>query len=636
MYKPLSLTSFRSKSSSRIKYDVIKSTITKIDKQPLVLILDDHSAKILSSFLSVSDLLSLGVFSIEALNTQREPYPQYHALYIIAPTIESCEKIVNDFSNEKKPLYKRVHIYFTHKIENDVIDTLINKTLIKRIIACKEMNLSYLIRDKNIFHLGYSNGDNLRLFSKSILGTNEYNEYLMNIKEKLITVYSVLQEYPNIQYQRNSIMCSKLAMMLNTELKQLLNNKPKQGILLLTDREIDPATPLLHDYTYQTLIYDLLDIKNGNEIHIGDTTAILNDNNDELWESYKDKHIKDVIDKHHEDLQYFMNSDLYKAFSNKNNLQSFDDMEKCLQNMIGYKAKNILLSLHLKIIQEIDTLYRQHNIGKIIDIEQCIVSGVDDSYKVMHAQDVIKEFNSIKEMLMTSNINHHYNLLRLLAVIMCYLDISEKEFNALVNGLNCDEKEMQMFMNFENFGKGFNSASSGKANRREGIHKSEIKEMKNKFSESTYKIVRSVPKLRNIVEQCGNLSLKDDVFPFVEKCENLVKGKKYGRKGLFSKTDTKDDNGNYDNDDDNSPHLVVFNIGGVSYNEISAINNLEHERAVKYKIIIGSTGIYNAKEYLNELMNMNEDKRNKHTVNVSDQLDEGDIKIDMVPLNNKK
>ena len=160
--------------------------------------------------------------------------------------------------------------------------------------------------------------------------------------------------------------------------------------------------------------------------------------------------------------------------------------------------------------------------------------------------------------------------------------------------------------------------------------------MKNKFSESTYKIVRSVPKLRNIVEQCGNLSLKDDVFPFVEKCENLVKGKKYGRKGLFSKTDTKDDNGNYDNDDDNSPHLVVFNIGGVSYNEISAINNLEHERAVKYKIIIGSTGIYNAKEYLNELMNMNEDKRNKHTTNVSDQLDEGDIKIDMVPLNNKK
>ena len=134
-------------------------------------------------------------------------------------------------------MYKRVHIFFIHRIEDSTFDTLITKNLVNRVLTCKELNLSYHIRDKNLFHFNFSN--NLFIFNKNHSNTQEYLAQINTIKEKLITVYSVLQQYPNIQYLKSSSICSKLALIINSELKQLFKNHPREGILLLTDREND-------------------------------------------------------------------------------------------------------------------------------------------------------------------------------------------------------------------------------------------------------------------------------------------------------------------------------------------------------------------------------------------------------------
>lgn len=88
-----SLSSLKGRSISRIKLDMIQNVLSKTDGKFLIMVIDDSAAKILSSFLSMSDLLNLGIFSVERLLTNRQPYPQYHALYFISPTVESCSKI---------------------------------------------------------------------------------------------------------------------------------------------------------------------------------------------------------------------------------------------------------------------------------------------------------------------------------------------------------------------------------------------------------------------------------------------------------------------------------------------------------------------------------------------------------------
>jgi len=68
--------------------------------------------------------------------------------------------------------------------------------------------------------------------------------------------------------------------------------------------------------------------------------------------------------------------------------------------------------------------------------------------------------------------------------------------------------------------------------------------------------------------------------------------KKGGTKGLFGgKNDDLNENDDFGN-------LLFFNIGGLSRNEIASIQKLEKNNLVNHKIIIGSTQLYTAKQYI--------------------------------------
>jgi syntaxin-binding protein 1 len=43
---------------------------------------------------------------------------------------------------------------------------------------------------------------------------------------------------------------------------QAPNGRPK-AVLLILDRSMDPAAPLLHDFWYQAMVNDLLPVKDG-------------------------------------------------------------------------------------------------------------------------------------------------------------------------------------------------------------------------------------------------------------------------------------------------------------------------------------------------------------------------------------
>ena len=98
-----------------------------------LLIIDNETSKILSSFLSLSDLLNTGIFSVENIIKSRIPFPKSQAIYMIYPNEENCNIIINDFKNIEKPLYKKINIYFMESIEENVLDILVNKNIINRI-----------------------------------------------------------------------------------------------------------------------------------------------------------------------------------------------------------------------------------------------------------------------------------------------------------------------------------------------------------------------------------------------------------------------------------------------------------------------------------------------------------------------
>lgn len=85
-----------------------------------------------------------------------------------------------------------------------------------------------------------------------------------------------------------SVYCRQQAYMqkmLDAKKKFLpvLKNSYGGTLLVLLDRSIDPAGPLVHDMTYEALCHDLLPTQHGKKINTMDPT-------DEIWEHLREKH----------------------------------------------------------------------------------------------------------------------------------------------------------------------------------------------------------------------------------------------------------------------------------------------------------------------------------------------------------
>ena len=151
-----SANTLRSLTINRITSDLIEGTISEVSDSFVIIIVDDYSAKILSNYMTMTQVLNQGIFSVESLTKPRHQFPNYHALYFLSPTEKSIKILTDDFKD--KPKYSRIHLYFTHQIDQDVFDKLVTNGIVKRTVTCKELNLSFFVREQNVFDLGFESG----------------------------------------------------------------------------------------------------------------------------------------------------------------------------------------------------------------------------------------------------------------------------------------------------------------------------------------------------------------------------------------------------------------------------------------------------------------------------------------------
>lgn len=346
--------SLKSKAKSKISLDVIQEVLNKEKSCPFtIMVVDDYTAKILSFYMTMSEVLNKGVFSLERLNIKRQPFPNYTVIYFVSPTKESCELIKKDFDDENNPTYGNVHIYFSSRALETHLNILATETLAPKIKAIYELNLSYFSRN-NYFDF---NLKSLNLFSMTTNNKNTERRLILNdMKDKLLTMIIGLKEYPYIQYQ-DSPLCTEFSSMLNSSLYEMselkLLNPKRNSICLIVDRSYDMTTPVLHDYTYKAIVFDFFDVSQEGFINIP-TEGISNyklSDDDFLWQKYKNCHIGDVLKNIQADVEEFNKSDLAKQ--NNSNLDNFDDMIKVVENVKGYREKHQQFNVHLKLCNKI-------------------------------------------------------------------------------------------------------------------------------------------------------------------------------------------------------------------------------------------------------------------------------------------
>jgi syntaxin-binding protein 1 len=152
-----------------------------------------------------------------------------------------------------------------------------------------------------------------------------------------------------------------------------------RGVLFVTDRSMDIIAPLLHEFTYQAMVHDLLPIREGDKItyrttiNEGQHDQEIKDmeilEKDRIWVESRHQHMKDIIEKLTADFQKFMdaNPNFTKQNDNPASLSAIKDM---MAGLPQFQSEKEAYHLHLSMAQESMDRFQKFKLPDVASLEQ--------------------------------------------------------------------------------------------------------------------------------------------------------------------------------------------------------------------------------------------------------------------------
>lgn len=184
-------------------------------------------------------------------------------------------------------------------------------------------------------------------------------------------------------------------------------------VLLILDRIDDPITPLLTQWTYQSMIHEFFVIKNGRvkmETPNLSTEYVMNFDNDTFYGEQMYSPIWTVA----ENVQNFVNR-YQKLTLQSTNFSSIADMKKFMQDYPEYKRLSQHVNKHVTLASELMKISDKINLRTISQFEQDLVNNNENAENV---------WSRLRVFLMDPHVTN-YHKLRLCMLVLCHVGIHQ-------------------------------------------------------------------------------------------------------------------------------------------------------------------------------------------------------------------
>ena len=573
----------------KIMNEVLRADTVKKKGDWKVLVMDNLSMRIISSCCKMHDIMSEGVTIVEDIMKNREPLPQLESIYLIQPSRESINHLIDDFSSNNNK-YRAAHVFFTEACNNDLFNQLAKSRAAKFIKTLKEINIAFLPYERQVYSL--DSVDTFRLFYQSKHPNR--TAHLERLAEQIATLCASLGEYPAVRYRIEHQPNIEFANLVQQKLDQYKADDPSMGDggeknksqLLILDRGFDPVSPLLHELTFQAMAYDLIKIQNdvySFETQTGDGQNVKKDSvldeSDELWVEFRHQHIAIVSQNVTKQLKDFASS---KRAGNSDK-PTMKDLGQMLKKMPQYQKELSAYALHLNLAEDCVKAFN-NKIKQLCEVEQNLAMGCDSQ-----GEKIKDHMKNIVPLLLDNEIKIDDKLRLIMLFLLHKNGITEENLLKLLHHAMIPEDKKQVMLNLQNIGM---QILQDPNKRRKNIPQNrKVRE------EQTYQLSRWAPYVKDLMEDAFEEKLDARQFPYLSN--RPAGGGNFG--GTSARPTWHRNVGQQTTR--TGPRLIVFIIGGVTYSEIRSAYEATaaNQAQKKWEVIIGSDQILTPKQFLNNL-----------------------------------
>ncbi|EAL65456.1 Sec1-like family protein [Dictyostelium discoideum AX4] len=593
-------TSLRELCKDRILNEMVRTITPEASNGWKALIVDQDSLRVISACCGMFDIMEEKVTVVEKIDNPRQRLPNLEAIYFLTPTAQSIDLLINDFKKKSSPHYLAIHLFLTSKLPEVEFKKLSASLAVHRIKTFKEINLEFLAIESQAFHLDQNN-TLFQLFSPDSIDPTEEQA---KIATRLVSLCVSLNECPIIRFSRSHPVSAMIAGFTQEKLDNVMRTvksfKPNddRSTLLILDRTQDPLAPLIHEFSYQAMVYDLFDIENDKFSFDTVTNAgatlkkdVLLGETDYMWSGLRHQHIADVSTNLTTRLDEFLKTNQVSQYGQHTG--SLKEAGEVVRSLPQYQEMMGKYSVHINLADRASAKFPE--LEQLAYLEQDLATGEDangNSPKNVTGRlsNYLSDFSAEK-----------YNKIRLLMMYIISQDgIKEEDRRRLMEMAGISQSEQNAFTNLRYLGVTLMKGAKGKK---------PISPPKNRKSESgnvPYEVSRYVPVVKDIAENIINETLPSTDFPFVKE-EPIARAtnapvSKVSLKGKSKQPRWADPNVQVEETKYSGSKLIIFVIGGMTFSEMRSIYELSSH--YKKNIYIGSTNILLPKKYIDQLLTL--------------------------------
>ncbi|MCO5559681.1 hypothetical protein L7F22_013282 [Adiantum nelumboides] len=286
--------------------------------------------------------------------------------------------------------------------------------------------------------------------------------------------------------------------------------------LLIVDRSIDPIAPIIHEWTYDAMCHDLLNMEGNKYVYEITTSAgrtdrkeVLLEEHDPVWAELRHLHIAAVnkkLDEKMTTLKEKNKAAQIRLGSREGQELTTRDMQKMVQALPQFREQIEKLSLHIDIATKLNAKIAELCLREVGTLEQELIFGDASSKELIN--------------ILTTNENlTKENKLRLL---MIYAASHPEKLDAAkrlqwMKLARLTEEDMNPVVNMEYMGVSVSKKQPGGFSLKFGTRKKRGLRREKNQDEEVYDLARFCPMIQEVLEDLAKGDLSKEEYPYVKE-----------------------------------------------------------------------------------------------------------------------